>query len=349
MTATIILYSVASALCAVSSHWWDLAIYRFFVGLGIGGEASIGPIILSEFWANENNNKQLWAMSIMKTSFPIGAMLTGLFNLGSGQFGWRYLFLIGLIPAVVTLYIRATLKEPQKLQEMKKRRDQLLDTKTNLLNSKQQILENPLKEIFAPKYRLVSLLVCTIITSATVAYWAGTSWMPAWINQLTGTQAVEERSLSTICISLGSIVAILLMPMLMSKLGYVRCFKLSFLSSLLIAFGMFAFVHSYKPVIINLCSFGIGLTATMPWVIVCSYLPKIYPTHILGTGAGVAWAVGRFFTAVVGLCVGPIIALFHGSYGAAAATVTLIYALGFIAAFKLSEPDEDLKLASPQT
>jgi len=63
-----------------------------------------------------------------------------------------------------------------------------------------------------------------------------------------------------------------------------------------------------------------------------AYLPEIYPTQLLGTGAGFAWAVGRMVTAALGLCAGPIIAAFHGSYGSAAAVFSLAYLVGLGAA-----------------
>ena len=61
-------------------------------------------------------------MSFMQTSFGVGCILTGLFNLGSGEFGWRYLFLVGIVPALITFYIRKNLKEPASVETMLEKR-----------------------------------------------------------------------------------------------------------------------------------------------------------------------------------------------------------------------------------
>jgi MFS family permease len=336
MSATILLYAVASGLCAFSSHWWDLAIYRFLVGLGIGGECSIGSVLLSEFW--QDARKQHWAISVMKTSFPVGVILTGIFNLGSGQFGWRYLFVIGVIPAIVTFYIRVTMRDSQKFSEIKRLKEELKRNNAKLLSTEEQsLVGNPLKAIFARQYRWSTILASTMIASATIGYWGGVSWMSAWINQLTGAEAVGERSASAIFLSIGSLLGGFMTPLLLRKFGYSGALKIGFLWSFLLPFSMFVLVHSYQPLAINTWAFGIGFAICIPWVIMCSYLPLIFPTHLLGTGSGFSWSVGRILTAFFALGTGPVLAMFHGSYAAAAATATLTYLIGFIAAFKVRE------------
>lgn len=336
MAFTIVLYALASGCCAISTSWWDFAIYRFFVGLGIGGEASIGSVILSEFW--HDKSKQLWAVSVMQTSFPVGVMLTGLFNL---TLGWRWLFVIGVVPALVAFYIRLSMKEPKEFEEMKRRRQQLksLGKKNqNLIPMDKDFLESPFKTVFNKKYRRVTILATMMIASATVGYWGSVTWMPAWINQLTGEVAVVERSSATIWLSVGSLIGVFIPALLIPRFGFVRVLQFGLLGSLISVFSMFAFVHRYDPVTINAHAFIIGLVVSLPWVAMCTFLPAVYPTNLLGTGAGIAWAVGRLITGVVGLFAGQLIVMFNGSYGMAAAVFSLAYIVGWIAALKTREP-----------
>jgi hypothetical protein len=67
------------------------------VGVVIGGECSLGAVLVSESCAKE---KKLFALCVMNSSFPVGAALTGLFDLGTGVFGWRFLFAVGVLPAL---------------------------------------------------------------------------------------------------------------------------------------------------------------------------------------------------------------------------------------------------------
>jgi MFS family permease len=339
MAGTILLYALASVLCAISTHWWDLAAYRFLVGLGVGGECSLGAVLVSECWPERK--KKLWAICLMNSSWPMGALLTGVFNLWTGTLGWRFLFVMGVIPALVTFYIRATMKEPPAFQQMKAKRSQLIDDGNKPTKLEEQILlEHPLKAIFKPQYLSLTLISAALITSATVGYYASIAWMPAWINQITNTLAVQERSNATLYQSLGCLIACVFPPLFVMRWGYRGALMIGFLGSFLVPFGMFTFVHSYHSTLINMYSVGIGLFSPIPWIIMYSYLPEVYPTQLLGTGAGFAWAVGRFLTAVAGLCTGPIIAFFNGSYGAAAAIFTLTYLIGLVVAFFVREPEK---------
>jgi len=311
MAFSILLYAAASGLCALSTHWWDLAIYRFLVGLGIGGECSLGAVLVSESWPAD---KKLWALSVMNSSWPVGAALTGLFNFGTGIFGWRFLFAAGVLPALVTFYIRANIKETPAFQE------------------KMTSSQHPLKAIFEPQYLKLTLLAAFLIAAATAGYYTSIAWMPAWINQLTGEISVQERSDASLFQSFGSLFACLLPLPLVRRWGYKGALMFGFIGSFLIPFSMFAFLRTYDPLLISVCSIGIGLFTPIPWVIMYAYLPEIYPTHLLGTGAGFAWGVGRMITAILGLCAGPIIAAFHGSYGSAAAMFSFAYVVGLGAA-----------------
>jgi MFS family permease len=69
MTITILLYAICTGLCATAHTWWELGIYRFLVGAGIGGEMGIGAVFLSECWPNKSRMK---AVGIMATSLGVG-------------------------------------------------------------------------------------------------------------------------------------------------------------------------------------------------------------------------------------------------------------------------------------
>jgi MFS family permease len=330
MAGSILLYAAASGLCALSTHWWDFAFYRFLVGVGIGGECSLGAVLISECFPKE---KKLWALSVLNTSWPVGAALTGLFNLGTGVLGWRFLFAAGILPALITFYIRAKIKETSAFEEMSARRSNLERNKGTLVSPEHKaLLEHPLKAVFSRQYLGTTILCAVLVAAATAGFYGCIAWMPAWINQLTGTLSVHERSDSSFYQSLGCLLACLLPIPLVKLSGNRGALFVGFLGSFLVPFWMFSFVHSYNAFAIAACSVGIGLFTPIPWIILYTYLPDVYPTHVLGTAAGFAWAVGRFVTAVLGLSAGAIIAAFNGSYGAAAAACSVAYLIGVVAA-----------------
>jgi len=161
--------------------------------------------------------------------------------------------------------------------------------------------------------------------------------MSPWINQLTGQVAVAERSAATIYMGIGGIVGTLLTPPLIRHLGYRKSFILGFLASLVPALTMYLTVKSYSPAI-NVWAFVLGFGSYIPFLVVTIYSLEIFTTNVLGSAAGIMWSMGRIFTAIAGLSTGPMIVFFHGSYGMAAASVSLVYVVGIICGCLVREP-----------
>jgi MFS family permease len=184
MTWTILLYAVASGLCALSHTWQELAFYRFLVGLGIGGEMGAGAIFLSEWFVGKNRYR---ALGLMNGSICAGYMLSAVANFVLGHAGWRYVFLCGLVPALLAIYVRLQLSDPIPKQ----------------VDENEQGNFSPFKYLFSLHLKK-SLVVLALASVAMINWWAVLSWVPAWINQLTGGLAVTERSAVSFTMYMGS-------------------------------------------------------------------------------------------------------------------------------------------------
>lgn len=333
---TILLYAIACGLCALVQTTWQLALCRFAVGLGIGGEIALGAVMLGE--TSQPGKQRAWSMAALGTSFGVGCMLCGLFNFGTGDLGWRYLFAVGIIPAIVTLYIRFKISEPQCFEDLQKKRYDLQNVPKILLKRHERdIMANPFALAFDKRNRRSMIVVTLLATSAIVGYWAGVSWMPAWINQLTGHEAVAERSTATLCMSIGGFLGALLLPVLVSSFRYSSVFKIGFLGSLIAALGTFMMVKTYSPAV-NVCAFAVGVATYIPFIALQIYIVDAFATELRGTASGIAWSFGRIIAGLAALMTGPLIALFGGSYGTAAACVSLVYLLGLVSAFFVRQP-----------
>lgn len=111
MMASILVYSIFTALCGFSQTVRQLAVFRLILGLGIGGEWSTGAALISETWPPEHRGK---AFGIMQSGFAVGyalAALVALFILP--RWGWRAVFFVGVLPAVFTFWIRRNVEEPK--------------------------------------------------------------------------------------------------------------------------------------------------------------------------------------------------------------------------------------------
>jgi MFS family permease len=107
---SILVYSLASGACGLSDSVVQLAIFRFILGLGMGGEWSTGAALIAETWPAEHRGK---ALGLMQSTWAIGEMLAaGVVALVIPRYGWRAVFFVGILPALLVLWIRRDVPEP---------------------------------------------------------------------------------------------------------------------------------------------------------------------------------------------------------------------------------------------
>jgi MFS family permease len=328
LTFTILLYAICTGLCATATDWWQLGIYRFFVGAGIGAEMGIGAVMLSECWPNKS---RVFAVSVMATSLGCGYLLTALLNLGLGHLGWRWLFVAGVAPAFLTVYIRAKLKEPEQFVEVQEKRAQLKGRdKSQLTEDEKKVVSFTFWELFNKVNLNKTLVVIAITGTALISWWAVLAWIPAWVNQLTGTLAVEQRSHAMFMKDFGMILSGLLGGLLIKKFGFKNCMAVSFALAFLTVTSMFLTIDSYGPTLLAWI-LGVGFFAHLPFVILWIYIPELFEARIRGTAFGFSYNIGRFGAAAAVLCSGVMIRMLDGNYAIAASTVACIYLLGLFA------------------
>ena len=109
LNASILVYAVATAGCGLATNVWQLAVARLVLGLGMGGEWATGAALVAETWPAEHRGK---AMGLMQSAWAIGYALAAAVNaVVLPRFGWRAVFLVGLVPALITLWIRRRVEE----------------------------------------------------------------------------------------------------------------------------------------------------------------------------------------------------------------------------------------------
>ena len=130
MMITIVIYSLCTGLSALSRGFWDFAFYRFITGLGVGGEFAVGVALVAEVMPDR---ARPYALGLLQALSAVGNFAAALIGIGLGQaqlhmgsklYGWepwRWKFVIGALPALLALVIRAGLEEPERWQEMKAR------------------------------------------------------------------------------------------------------------------------------------------------------------------------------------------------------------------------------------
>ncbi len=287
---TILLYAIFTGLCGLSHSWQEMAFYRFLVGCGIGGEISIGGVLMAEYW---RGNSRLHATGAMCTSFGFGYLVAALLNLAVGGLGWRWLFFAGIVPAFLTAYVRAKLKEPVQFELMREYKKRLrAKSKSDLTADEAAILQFPLWQLFNKDNRGRIILAVCLASTAIVGYWAVLAWIPPWINQLTGTTATQERSMAAIALNIGTIVSSLLAGTIVTYFGRRISFCLSFSGAFTCCMGMFLTTQKFSDVLLLWC-FSVGFFAGLVFALLFIYIPEIFETKLRATAVGFGIQFGR--------------------------------------------------------
>src|SRR5271165_7635442 len=116
---SILIYSVFTALQGLSVGIWDFAVYRFIAGLGTGAELMVGIPLLAEVLGESHRAK---IAGCMMTGGALGAFL-GAWAYGLiGGYGWRMVFFIGVLPAILIGVMRRRMMEPERFEAVRQRR-----------------------------------------------------------------------------------------------------------------------------------------------------------------------------------------------------------------------------------
>src|SRR5207302_6933273 len=111
LVLTILMYAMFTGLGAAAQTWWQLMIFRFLAALGIGGEWAIGASLLSETWPKK---WRPWIAAVLQSGVNIGVLGAVLANIIMAAQPPRYLFLVGILPALLVLWIRKAVPEPEE-------------------------------------------------------------------------------------------------------------------------------------------------------------------------------------------------------------------------------------------
>lgn len=181
---TIIIFSIFTGACAFADNAVHLDILRFLAGLGLGGEYGIGMTLVSETWPGA---KRARATAGVAMGWQAGAVLAAILAaVVLPDYGWRGLFLVGVLPALLAAWARHGIKEPPmwvKRKEMKKALQARKDAGEKLTAEEEEQLTEakkfPLVHLFADKKTTITTIALTIMTSVqNFGYYGIMVWLP---------------------------------------------------------------------------------------------------------------------------------------------------------------------------
>jgi MFS family permease len=341
MIAAILAYSVTTGLSAISWDWWSFAVFRFLVGMAVGSEWATGSSMIAELWPDRARGK---GAGLMQCGLGIGffiAAFVWLFIAPLGPQSWRYMYLLGVLPALLTLWIRRSIPESELWEQANARREAAQERKEKgerLSASEEHLIKFTLADLFEdPSTRGRTIIVFIMSLATTVGFWSISSRVPPFIGGLAaadGLPAAQWASYAGMAYTAGSITGYIALGFLADALGRkpvtISFFVLALVLTPVLFFSttdlhwllVLAFVNAI---------FSNGQYTWMP-----SWLPELYPTRMRATALAFAFNAPRFIAFLGPFLAGALIVEF-GGYGRAAMVLSSIYILGIVAAPFLPE------------
>jgi MFS family permease len=320
---TILIYAVFTGLAGLAGSWWELGLYRFLTGLGVGGEWAAGAALLAETWPERARAK---GAAILQTSAGMGYFAAAFIYLLVGSYGWRWVFVVGVLPALLVLIIRSKIEESERWAAAAKSAEKEKGEGGKSFT---------LWQVFGPGLLRDTIVGSTLAIVVNFGFWAVTSWVPALIQNriasdpaLAGASVAQYVSYSIMILTLGSLPGYALVGALADWWGRKGAFLVFFLgaslSTPLIFLGPWT-LGQMMWLFPLLGFFTMGIYAGFP-----IYLPELYPTHLRTTGAGFCFNIGRVVSAAGPLLTGTVV-MYTGSFEYAISALSLIYLAGPIA------------------
>ena len=322
---TIIIFSIFTGACAFADNVTHLNILRFLAGLGLGGEYGIGMTLVSETWPAA---KRARATAGVAMGWQAGAVLAAILAaVVLPDYGWRGLFLVGVVPALLAAWARHCIKEPPmwvKRKEMKKELAARKERGETLTAEEEEQLEEakkfPLAHLFASPSKTVTTLSLTVMTSVqNFGYYGIMVWLPMILLKEHGltTKSMSGWMIVTV---IGMIAGIYVFGYLCDRLGR----KIPYLIFYICAAAMvYIYVNLGTPVALLFGGAFLGFFCNGMMAGYGTLLSENYTTDARSTAQNFIFntgrAVGGFAPAIIGA-----LAQSHG-FSAAFALLSCVY------------------------
>ena len=309
LTWTIVLFAVATGLCAFATGYWDLLIYRTVAGIGLGGEFGIGMALAAEAWPAKHRAK---ATSYVALGWQLGVLGAALLTpLLLPAIGWRGMFLVGVIPAFVAWFIRNKLHEPELFVKT--------TTKRKSIGEAFKLL---IKDKATAKVSLGVVVLCSV---QNFGYYGIMIWMPNFLSKQLGFNLTKSSMWTAVTI-LGMMSGIWIFGQLADRIGRKPSFLL-FQAGAIIMVLVYSSLSDPNTMLWAGALLGMFVNGMMGGY--GAVMSEAYPTEARATAQNVLFNIGRgvggFGPVVVGLLATAY------SFQIAIALLALIYLLDMVA------------------
>ena len=280
LNLSILLYSVFTFACGLAQNVWQFAMFRLLLGIGMGGEWASGATLVSETWPEKHRGK---ALGIMQSCWAIGYGLAAIVvAIMLPRFGWRAVFFVGIVPALFTLWIRRSVKEPEMW--------------TRRASQPKRVGNFPWKLAFF----LAAMNAATMF-----AWWGLNLWVPSYLS-LPSTQggvglSTETMAMFVVAMQVGMWLGYVTFGFISDALGR----RPTYIGYLVIA-ALLVWIYGMvrEPMVLLVLGPFVAFFGTGYFSGFGAVASEIFPTSIRATALGVTYNSGRLLSAVAPFVVG---------------------------------------------
>jgi len=347
MIITILIYALFTGLSGIVQDPLQYAICRFLTALGVGGEFAAGASLVAEVWPQRS---RAMALGTLQSLSAIGNMMAAgiTFVLASataslppaiaGAGGWRVAYFVGALPALLIVWIRSSVKEPEAWHQARAVASESAGGEE--LGKMSQLLTDPV-------LRRNTIAGVLLATAGVGGLWGVGFFLPDLTGQVLtpflaadldkagqDKQLAEWRSIVFFIQQVGAFFGMFTYALLSEKVGRKPALFLFFLLAWASVVGTFWGLTNLTTACI--LAFVMGYCALAPFSAYCVYFPELFPTRLRATGVGFCYNCARILAAAAPLALGSLTKHFSsptdGTYGfrMAATVVASIYITGFI-------------------
>jgi MFS family permease len=334
MMISILWYALFAGLTAFSPNYLLFLAFRFLTGLGMGAEWGPGSAMVSEHWPDR---ARAVGAGVLQSGLGFGFLIaTGLWFVVQtlGPSAWRYMFLVGILPAFILLYIRSQIPEPEIWEEANQRRKHVRakHVRGEQIHAEEKALSSfTLSYILGtPELRRRTLLLVCLSLSTVIGWWAISTWIPQYATVLGAHHGLKPALFSTqtaLTYNIGGIIGYLAMAPLSNVWGRKRSIWFYTLFSLITTPTLFLLVHT--PALLLFVAAVNGFFTLGQWTWLAIYPAELFPTSVRGTAISLVFNAARYIAALGTLFAGFLIVRL-GGIAVAATIISLIYILGLI-------------------
>jgi MFS family permease len=292
LMASVLIYSVFTAACGLAQTVTQLAVFRLLLGIGMGGEWASGAALVSETWPAQHRGK---AMGVMQSSWAVGYGAAALVNaVVLPAYGWRAVFFVGILPALLTLWVRRHVPEPAIWQATRHDRR----------------VGHPLAgvaAVFSRRLRPLTLAVTAMNACTMFAWWGFNLWIPAYLSlpAAEGGVGLETRVMSgfVIVMQMGMWLGYVTFGFVSDAIGRKRSYVGYLIAAALLVMAYGATRNGTVLLILGplVAFFGTGYFTGFGAI-----TAEIYETTIRATAQGLTYNAGRVASALAPFVVGSL-------------------------------------------